>query len=465
MSDVPKQITIFEWERNLELLNKLGIKQPWYGGNLSRHIADGDTRLKSLLFDNSLEALNLWNFLLTENERLENAVQNGKKLVGTMKDLGTIPIIVYSTANLIAFYPDGAWWIPCIMEQNSTVLTIADKMGIDESFCPVRAMLGAFIEEGHFPKTDLLISSSGAICDDFSAIAQRLEGLGNPISWWEIPYRRNPNTKETSVELPGGFIAEASQISFVKEELKRIIKIISDTANTKITNEMLSESIAKANQIREVLSQLRLLTFTAKICPLPSLELLIAEMMAIHYCSDRDEVLVVLNNLLSLVKKRVENKIGYFGLNAIKVFWINPVADIRVMNILENCGGRICGTEYLFTHALDAIPVDIEPLEALARMALADPMVGPSTDRAKRICNDIRRFGSEAVVISKIPGASHCALEGSLIANTIRSNFDIPIIKIEVPSISNSFEESIKTKLSALVETVNNNKSKSLKII
>ena len=75
--------------------------------------------------------------------------QEGKKLVGTMKDLGTVPVMAYSFSNLVAFYPDGAWWIPCVMELNAGLLQIADSLGIDESFCPVRAMLGAFVTEAN----------------------------------------------------------------------------------------------------------------------------------------------------------------------------------------------------------------------------------------------------------------------------------------------------------------------------
>ena len=40
------------------------------------------------------------------------------------------------------------------------------------------------------------------------------------------------------------------------------------------------------------------------------------------------------------------------------MFWINPVADLRIMNLIEDVGGRICGTDYMFTHALDPIPED-----------------------------------------------------------------------------------------------------------
>ena len=182
--------------------------------------------------------------------------------------------------------------------------------------------------------------------------------------------------------------------------------------------------------------------------------MLIAEMLAIHFCSDRQETIEVLRELLEEVKARVRANSGIHESDAVKVFWVNPVADLQVMNLLEDCGGRICGTEYLFTHALDDIPEDLPPLEALARMALADPMVGSSIDRAERIGRDIRRFGAEAVLISRIPGASHCALEGQVIGEIIRERLDVPLLEIEVPPVTDSIRPTVRTRLEALIETV-----------
>jgi len=186
---------------------------------------------------------------------------------------------------------------------------------------------------------------------------------------------------------------------------------------------------------------------------LPALEMLIAEMLAIHFCSDQAETIEVLRELLREVRGRVEAREGVLEADAVRVFWVNPVADLQVMNLLEDCGGRICGTEYLFSHALDEIPENLPPMEALARMALADPMVGPAADRAVRICADIRRFGAEAVLISRIPGASHCATEGIIIAEAVRSRLRIPVLEIEVPPLSDSIKPTLRTRLEALIET------------
>jgi benzoyl-CoA reductase/2-hydroxyglutaryl-CoA dehydratase subunit BcrC/BadD/HgdB len=452
MNQPPARISLEQWDLRYEQLLGEGIAQPTYGGPLRRHVADGDYRLLRLSFDNSPASLRLWNFLLTEESRLLAARDAGRRIVGTMKDLGTAAVMAYSLPETIAFYPDGAWWVPCIMEQSTCDLQVADSLGIDDSFCPVRAMLGALVTGGHFPKPDLLVCSVGATCDDFSAIAQRLSGLGFPIHWWEIPPRRKPSAGETTVLLPGGFEAPACQVAFVRGQLQQVREALQAMAGRSLTDDMLAVGIRIANQVRRLLEEIRRFAFTAAICPLPSLEVLIAEMLAIHYCSDRNETLQVLQGLLAEVRRRVDAAQGIGPADAARIFWVNPVADLRAMNLLEECGGRLCGSDFMFCHALDEIPEDLEPLEALARMALADPMVGPSADRADRVCRDIVRFRAEAVVISRIPGASHCAWEGAIMAEIIESRLHLPVVRIEVPPLTDALLPALRTRLEALVE-------------
>jgi len=454
MTAEPQQISLTEWDRRYEELVAEGLRQPWYGGRLSRHVADGDYRLRRLKFDNSAAALRLWNLLLTEEERLAGYRTDGKKIVGVMKDLGTTAVMAYSLDNVVAFYPDGAWWIPCVMELSAGLLDIADSLGIDESFCPVRAMLGAFVTGNHFPIPDLLTCSVGAVCDDFSAIAQRLEGLGHKILWWEIPHRRPADEDSESVPLPGGLAGSRSQVEFVKTQLDMVRDALEEVSGQRLDDDRLARGIRRANMVRRILGELRELVFTARPCPMGALEMLVAEMLAIHFCSDRDQTIEVLTDLLREVRRRIRLKKGIGSPDAARLFWVNPVADLRVMNLLEDCDAVICGTEYLFAHALDPIPEDVEPMEALARTALSDPMAGAVWDRARRIAADIGRFGAEAVVVSRIPGASHCALEGRIIAEYIHRKLDMNVLEIEVPSLADSMQPALRTRMEALVETV-----------
>ncbi len=454
MTAGPERITFDQWDQRYAELRAAGLREPSYGGPLRRHLQDGDLRLAKLRFDNSPASLRLWNFLLSEEDRLHEARDEGKKIVGTMKDLGTVPVMVYALENAVAFYPDGAWWIPCVMEYSAGVLREADALGIDESFCPVRAMLGAFVTGAHFPAPDLLTCSVGATCDDLSVIAQRVSDLGHSILWWEIPHRRRPDPEEACVQLPGGFAAPATQVAFVKAELERIRGALETLTDERLDDEKLRAGIAKANVVRRRLGELRRLSFMSEPCPLPALEMLIAEMLALHFCSDQDECIAVLDELVEEVRRRVEAGAGVLAPDAARVFWVNPVADLRAMNLLEDCGGRVCGTEYLFAHALDMIPDGVLPMDALAQMALADPMVGPSADRAERICRDIAAYGAAAVVVSRIPGASHCAAEGAVIGDVVRARVGIPVLEIEVPPVIDAMLPTLRTRLEALVETV-----------
>lgn len=454
-SHPPVKISLTQWDQRYAELRAAGLCEPSYGGPLRRHVTErGDHRLLKLRFDNSAASLRLWNFLLTEEQRLRAAAARGCRIIATMKDLGTVPVMVYSMPNAVAFYPDGAWWVPCIMENTTRDLAIADARGIDESFCPVRAMLGAFETLEHFPKPDLLICSAGATCDDFSAIAQRLSASGWPIEWWEIPARRTPDEDEETVDLPGGLFAPRAQVDQTMRELQRVRQSLAAVSGQELTDAMLEEGIAAATRVRAMLRELRDAVFSAAASPLPALETLIAEMLAIHYCSDRDQTMQVLGELLAEARRRVAAGQAVLDSDAARVFWVNPVADLRAMNLLEDCGGRVCGSEFMFCHALDEIPQDVPPMEALARTALADPMVGPSGDRAARICRDARRWRAEAVVISRIPGASHCAWEGHIIADLIRAELALPVVEIEVPPLSDAMSQTLRTRLEALVETV-----------
>lgn len=461
MNPAPCKISLDEWDARYDQLCRDGMHEPGYGGPLRRHVVqEQDYRLEQLEFDNSPAALRLWNFLLTENERLHQARANGEKIVGTMKDLGTVPVMAYSLPGVRAFYPDGAWWTPCLMECSDKLLQQAETMGIDASFCPVRAMLPAFENGEHFPKPDLLICSTGAVCDDFSAIAQRLEHRGHPILWWEIPRRREPAAHETACELPGDLLAPQSQVDCVRTELERVRQALGELAGESLDDERLAAGIRAANEVRRLLGSLRQAVYSSPDAPLPALEMLVTEMLAIHFCSDREETIAVLGGLLEEVQARIQRNQFVVGPESVRVFWVNPVADLRAMNLLETLGGRICGSDYMFTHALDLIPEDLPPMEALARTALADPMVGPTSDRAARIVRECKSGDAEAVVVSRIPGASHCAREGDIIREIVRRQIGIPVIELEIPPVSDAMLPALGSRLQALVETARARRNK-----
>ena len=298
MIEQPQSISLDAWESRYQLLREGGLREPCYGGPLQRHVCDGDFRLRQLTFDNSAAALRLWNFLLTEEMRLRRARDEGKLLVGAMKDLGTVPILAYSLPNVVAFYPDGAWWIPCVMEMSDARpghrrrpwhrTTLSARCAP----CSARSSPASI-----FPRPDLLVCSVGATCDDFSAIAQRLDGIGFPSSGGK--YRTGDIRKrdEPAVRLPGGFpapqarwISYASSLPSCKQRFP-----LSPACNW--TTSGWPPAFARPTSCARCWPSCARLAYTATPCPLPALEMLIAEMLALHFCSDLPECIARLTSI------------------------------------------------------------------------------------------------------------------------------------------------------------------------
>ncbi len=406
---------------------------------------EGDLRLKNLHFDNSPAALRLWSFLLSENDRLDAARRAGKKIIGTLKDLGTVPVIVYSSSRAVAFYPDGAWWIPCLMEMSEGLLRIADAAGFGDEVCPVRAALAAFINRAHFPMPDLLVGAVGACCDDMSCVMQRVADLGIPMLWWELPYRREAVTPEL--------------IRFVAGEFDRIRRAVGDVVGEVITDDMLAAGIRKANRVRDILARIRDLVYGTSPAPLPALETQICEMLAIHFCSDLEQCISILSDVRETVERRVKCGEGVLPQDSCRVVWVNPVADLGVMNLFEEMGGALAGTEYLFRHALLPIPERKAPLEALAEAALKDPMIGTAQYRARLIVEEARKYGAEGVIVSNIPGASHCATEGLVIRQEVQRALGLPVLEIVVPPMADASIGQLATRFEGFFEVIRSRRS------
>lgn len=453
----PERVGVDQLDTAFRIYSQAGVRFPPYCVPVGSYVVtESDFRLRQLALDNSPASIKLWNFLLSEEARLHRAHQDGFKLVACMKDLGTAPILAYASAHIRAFYPDGTWWTPCLMELSDALFAVADGCGVGPAFCPVRAMLGAFINGEHFPMPDLCICAVGAICDDFSAIAQRLEHMGQKVHWWELPRRRMPSRGEPAVPLPGGMVAPVAQVRFLRAQFE----VMFDQLRRLVPGESLSAaalaaSIRRANRVRRILRELRTLVFTAPLAPLPALEELIAEMLVIHFCSDPDECAAVLEAVLDEVRARVHTGVTPVPFaNRGRLVIVNPVPDLRLLNLIEDIGLRVCGTDYMFTHALEEVPETLDPFDALARAALADPMIGPASERAARVVETVRRVQADAVIVIRIPGASHCAWEGAAIREHVMAHAQVPVLELEVPSVIDPVLGSLKTRLEALAETI-----------
>ena len=309
---------------------------------------------------------------------------------------------------------------------STRLLEIADSLGIDDSFCPVRAMLGAFVSQAHFPMPDLLTCSVGATCDDFSAIAQRLEAMGHPILWWEMPHRRAAGGRGGRPSgCPAVSCAPQCQVDLRREpSWSASGRRWRSLPASRLTDERLAAGIARANRVRRLLTELRQLVFTAAAVPA-------ARAGNAHRRDAGDPFL-----LRSGARRSACSRICWPRSRRRVAAGVGVLAGRRGAGLLGQSGGRPAGDEpaggrpaggSAAPSTSSATPWTRSPRTCRRwrpwpASALADPMVGSRpigrrTTFAARSSRSARRPSS----ISRIPGASHCALEGRMIADAVRA--------------------------------------------
>lgn len=456
----PKKISLAEWSKQFKNIDDEAIKKFMYYKNNewgvylqppATFMVYGARELKRLKFDNSFAALRLWGFVFNESERLFRAKQNGKKVIATMGDLGTIPIIIMSFPNCIPFYPECIWWTP-FFNESTVLLDKASELGAPEASCFSRAALAAFYKKAYFPKPDIIFASTGATCDDFSCIMQLVEDLGYNTIWLEVPYRRQIKkyfVDKYYIKISCGLEYPIRFEKYLVKEYKKVWEKMTELTGLDGSNHLI-QSIKKANRLRTLVEQIKKISYEAEIAPFPALELMTIEFGNLYGYADFDEWLNILEMICKTMEDRVRKKVGVLSRNAIPIAWITPSADPYVLNFVEDMGLRVVNTEYVINQALVEIDENIEPFRALARSFLKASLIGSTEERVKRIKNAIDDKKISGVLITNMIGCSHCAMETRLMEQMLDR---VPVLSIDIPAPF-GITEQLKTRIEAFVETL-----------
>jgi len=427
----------------------------------SEYARRGDRLLDRLKFDPSPASLRLWSFIFSEKDRLFMAKDKGWKIFAVMKDLGQTPVITYSLPESLSFYADALWWAPCFAE-NPRLLDEAEKLGATNELCFVRAALGAFKTLDYFPMPDLCFAGVGSCCDDFSAVMQLIEWQGAKVHWWEIPVRADRSSLQGAgrfLKTPYGKTDYPERtVEFLEREYQGIVKVLQKETGRHVSREMLSESIRKFNRIRGLVRKLRNMVYGAEKVPLPGLEMLLAEFIGIHACSEPEESVNVLECLVEEVSGRIRDGVSPLKGNPVRIYWVTPPTDASLITLLEDSGACIAGSDYLIGHSYHPLRTNVHPLRAIAENYMDDPMIGSLKRRADRIAEEAEMFRADGVMITGIFGASHCPFEERIIGDMIRERLSIPVISFDVPYSPGAHSEQVVNRIQSFIEMVKSGK-------
>lgn len=456
----PKKITLSQWSELFTDIDNDTIREYKYFHNSTwglylqppvTFMVYGARELKRLKFDNSFSSLRMWGFVFNESERLFRARQAGKKIIATMGDLGTVPVIIMAFPDCIPFYPECIWWTP-FFNESTVLLDIASDLGAPEAACFSRAALAAFYKKAYFPKPDLIFGSTGATCDDFSGVIQLLEHIGYDIIWLEIPHRPFLNRYHSTdkvVRTAEGYEYPRRFLEYLIHEYKKVWHHMSELTGIK-DESLLLASIKKTNRLRSLVSAIKELWSQAEIAPYPALEMMTIEFGNLYGYADIDEWLSVLEMIHKTMKTRAENNIGILPKNAVPIAWVSPSADPYLLNFVEDVGLRVVASEYVINQALVEIDGTIDPFEALARSFMEASLIGSTSQRIRAVKEAVRAGKVKGVLITNVLGGSHCAMETRAIERALKG---VPVLTLDVPPPF-GITEQMKTRIEAFSETL-----------
>ena len=287
---------------------------------------------------------------------------------------------------------------------------------------------------------------------------QHVEAMGHNVIWWEIPGRRDCGSARTR---SGETQYQEHLLPFIANEFARIRDALSIIAGEPITDQMILDSISKQNRIRALVGEIRDLVYLSPVCPLPALEMLLIEFLPLDCGGDPDECIEMLEHMKAMVTGRVERGEGVLPADAAKVVWIGPPADMLLLNLFEDLGGRVVGSEYMIDqtrHLIDPSPYTLHPtpyaLSALADCFLNASLIGGAQYRAEKVMDEARRSGAQGIVYSGVFGGSHCLAEDRLIAQMARDGLGLPTLDFDTPFPMDTPHAQLRTKMETFLESI-----------
>ena len=443
---MPKGISSAEWDRRFAecCARQRGRYVAAGGGSYleppSSWAAAGDRRLERLRYDPDPAALALCSFLESQTARLRERASGGARIVACMKDLSTVPTLLAAAGDRLAcFSADMAFMQPTTSE-DPRLLDLAAERGLGESFCDVRAAVGALAAGDYWPRPDLCVAAVGGCCDDFSACMQQVAAMGFPTHFWELPEVGDEPTAE--------------DLAFLVRELEGLRRVLSEVLELDLSDGRLAAGLARVDRLRALIREIRELAYAREAAPLAALECLLVEALAVDFGSDLEAATALLEDVAALCRRRTTSGDHAVAPDAVRLVWVTPCMDVCLQNELEDLGARVAGTEYMIGHGFGALDARLAPLEALARSALADPMIGSSARRARIVCEEAARRGAEGVVLVSFFGASHCVWEERIIAGEVRARLGLPVLTVNTRSARHELDAQVRGRLGAFVETI-----------
>jgi benzoyl-CoA reductase/2-hydroxyglutaryl-CoA dehydratase subunit BcrC/BadD/HgdB len=314
----------------------------------------------------------------------------------------------------------------------------AEARGFSTDLCSVhRASLGAYLR-GHFPKPDLLVTTS-FYCGGKAKTNEILSGMsGVPAYLLAVP-------QEVSRE----------SVNYVQKQLREVADRVADLTGTPFDEDRLKEVVGHSNRARE--AQLDLLSLLANR-PAPWGG---DQLFNYSFFSHMYDGLPVLADIHNGYAAKLRERIGSGKLRAERhrVFWYAwaPVYRNTIFDTLKKheVSVPVCETFLVHWDEID----EQHPFEGLALKCLTNPFIGRVQRRIDLLNGAVERFGIDGAILLATPACRHSKGNGAIMKEALGAR-GLPLLVLDVDMADPRVyaEEQTRTRIEGFIEMLDSRK-------
>jgi len=311
----------------------------------------------------------------------------------------------------------------------------AEQTGFAADICGYhRGVMGATLK-GLMPEPDFLIGTTCPCSGGIAVMENLAKHFNKDLFVLNIPQQQTD-----------------SSINYLAEQIRQMVKFVSEHTGEPLNEDKLKEAIVKTNQAREIIDQAYQF---AKHVPSPADGKILANfgiVMALLLGTDAAvEVAKIYRNEF---EKRVNNGQSGADKEQVRLMWIQNRIQFKnqLVDMLEQDFGAVIVVDELNDITWDAIDPD-DPYTGIAKRAISIPFNGEANRRIDHLKKLAREYKIDGAINPCNWGCRQGTGSRGLITEGLKE-VGVPVLNLEVDCIDQrTFAEGqIKTRLEAFTE-------------
>lgn len=253
---------------------------------------------------------------------------------------------------------------------------------------------------------------------------------------------------------------------YVADNLRKLVKKISEQSKKEVTDEILWEVIKLHNEKRRLVREYVNLWWSAKTPPTNSQDFTAILSLGNESSIDPVASKQILEESLIEVKERVKNDVKGTGIadDPARIFICGSCVNPNT-HVVDRAGGVIVGKDDGWSEVFYDVEETGDPYEQLAKTILSYPYELPTEERAHWVSEQVKKSRADGLIFLYRWGCNFQSGIARLVADIVKKETGIPTIIIEQSfAESSDGQEQLHNRVEVFIEMLRQEKNTEFKI-